>query len=102
MVSLSAAEHNLYWYRHSDPTVGPVVWNNRGQGVKIGSGWRFYDLLPLGAGVLLATSAPYGEVTVWQHADPISGGRGWAVTGRKKFLAKPESFGVSFAPNTCK
>ena len=52
--------------------------------------------------MLLATSAPYGEVTVWQHSDPVSGGQGWAVAGRKKFLAEPESFGVSFAPNTCK
>jgi hypothetical protein len=93
---------NLLWYRHSDPTAGPVVWNNAGRGIKVGAGWRFYDLLPLGAGVLLATSAPSGQVTVWQHADPVSGGPGWLVTGRKKFVARAESFGVSFAPDTCR
>lgn len=92
---------NLFWYRHSDPTAGPVTWNNGGQGVKVGSGWRFYDLLPLGAGVLLATSAPTGQVSVWQHTDPVSGGQGWTVASRAKYLARADSYGVAFAPDTC-
>lgn len=92
---------NLYWYRHSDPTAGPVTWNNGGRGVKVGAGWRFYDLLPLGGGVLLATSAPSGQVTVWQHADPVSGGQGWLVSSLKKYLARADSFGVIMAPNSC-
>lgn len=92
---------NLFWYRHSDPTAGPLTWNNGGRGVKIGAGWRFYDLLPLGGGVLLATSAPSGQVTVWQHADPVSGGQGWVVSGVRKYLARADSFGVIMAPNSC-
>lgn len=92
---------NLLWYRHSDPSAGAVTWNNAGRGVKIGTGWRFYDLLPLGAGVLMATAAPSGQVTVWQHSDPVSGGQGWTVSGLKKYLARADSFGVIVAPNTC-
>jgi hypothetical protein len=92
---------NLFWYRHSDPSVGRVTWHNGGRGVRIGVGWRFYDLLPLGAGVLLATSAPTGQVSVFQHADPLNGGPGWTVVGRQKYLARADSFGVSFAANTC-
>jgi hypothetical protein len=92
---------NLFWYRHSDPSAGPVTWNNGGRGVRIGAGWRVYDLLPLGAGVLLATSAPSGQVSVYQHADPLNGGQGWTVAGRQKYLARADSFGVSFAPNLC-
>jgi hypothetical protein len=92
---------DLYWYRHSSPAAGRVVWNNGGRGVKIGAGWRFYDLLPLGGGVLLATSAPSGQVTVWQHADPMGGGQGWAVVGVKKYLARLDSFGVLASPDIC-
>lgn len=92
---------NLYWYRHSDLSSGSVTWKNSGRGVVIGKGWRFYDLLPLGGGVLLATSAPTGQVSLYQHADPSGGGQRWLVTGRKKYLARADSFGVSFAPNVC-
>jgi hypothetical protein len=92
---------NLFWYKHSDPSAGPITWNNGGKGVKIGSGWRFYDLVPLGGGVLLATSAPSGQVSVWQHSDPSGGGQGWTVSGLKKYLARSDSYGVVVAPNTC-
>jgi hypothetical protein len=91
----------LYWFRHSDPAKGAVTWVNNGQPMKIGTGWRFYDLLALGGGVLLATSAPSGQVTLYQHADPVGGGQGWAITGLKKFVAKPDSFGVTMSPATC-
>ena len=60
----------LYWFHHSDPTKGPVTWASAGRATQIGSGWNFYDLLALGGGVLLATSAPSGQVTLYQHADP--------------------------------
>lgn len=91
----------LYWYRHTDPSAGPVTWTNGGRGTKIGSGWRFYDLLAAGGGVLLATAAPSGQVTLFQHADPASGGQGWVISGLKKYLARSDSFGVSVAPDTC-
>lgn len=92
---------NLFWYRHSDPSKGPVAWNNAGRGVKVGAGWKFYDLLAMGGGVLLATSAPSGQVTLWQHADPAAGGQGWTVSGLKKYLARADSFGVIVEPDTC-
>jgi hypothetical protein len=92
---------NLYWFRHSDPTAGPVTWSNGGRPVLIGSGWRFYDLLALGAGVLLATSSPSGQVSLFQHRDPQAGGQGWAVTGLKKYVARSDSYGVTLGPDTC-
>ena len=92
---------NLFWYHHSDPSAGPVTWNNGGRGVVVGKGWRFYDILPLGGGVLLTTSAPTGQVAVWQHADPVGGGQGWTVGGKAKYLARADSYGVSFAPGAC-
>jgi len=92
----------LYWFRHSDPAAGPVTWSNGGRAVQIGVGWNFYDLLALGGGVLLATSAPSGQVTLYQHADPVGGTASWAIGGGlKKYLARSDSFGISVAPNTC-
>jgi hypothetical protein len=92
---------NLYWFHHSDPTAGPVTWANGGGAVKIGSGWRFYDLLALGGGVLLGTSAPSGQVSLYQHADPVGGGQGWLQAGLKKYLARADSFGVTLPASTC-
>jgi Tachylectin len=92
---------NLYWFRHTDPAAGSVTWANSGAGVKIGSGWWFYDLLPLGAGVLLATSSPSGQVSLYQHGDPVGGTAAWGALGVKKYLARPDSYGVTVAPNTC-
>ncbi|MDQ1287802.1 MAG: hypothetical protein QG622_1367 [Actinomycetota bacterium] len=92
---------SLFWYRHSDPSAGPVTWNNGGRGTKVGTGWRFYDLLPLGGGVLMATAAPSGQVTLWRHGDPVSGGQGWPVINLKKYLARADSFGVIVGPDTC-
>jgi hypothetical protein len=92
---------NLYWFRHTDPALGSVTWTNGGKPVKIGSGWRFYDLLALGGGVLLATAAPSGQVSLYQHADPVGGGQGWAVSGLKKYLARSDSFGVTLSPSSC-
>jgi hypothetical protein len=92
---------NLFWYRHSDPAAGPVTWNNSGRGVKVGAGWRFYDLLPLGAGVLMATAAPSGQVTLWRHSDPVSGGQGWSLTNLKKYVARSDSFGLIMPAATC-
>jgi len=92
---------DLFWFRHSDPTAGPVTWANAGRAVRIGTGWRFYDLLALGGGVLLATSAPSGQVSLYRHADPVGGGQGWAVTALRKFQARSDSFGVTVAPGTC-
>jgi hypothetical protein len=92
---------NLYWFHHSDPTARVVTWVNGGRGAKIGNGWRFYDLLALGAGVLLATASPSGEVTLFQHADPRGGGPGWPVAGLKKYLARSDSYGIAVGPATC-
>ena len=93
---------NLYWFRHTDPSKGPVTWTNGGQATKIGSGWKFYDLLALGGGVLLGTSAPSGQVSLYQHADPAGGAASWVISnGLKKYLARSDSYGVSLAPNTC-
>ncbi|HEY6794659.1 MAG TPA: tachylectin-related carbohydrate-binding protein [Kineosporiaceae bacterium] len=91
----------LYWFRHSDPGSGPVAWSNAGQAVKIGNGWRFYDLLALGGGVLLATASPSGQVTLYQHADPGRGGQGWTVAGLKKYVARSDSYGITLSPATC-
>ena len=92
---------SLYWFRHTDPQAGAVTWANGGQGTKIGKGWRFYDLLALGAGVLLATASPSGEVTLFRHADPGGGGQGWPVAGLKKYLARSDSYGIAVGPATC-
>ena len=93
---------NLYWFHHTDPSQGPVTWTNAGRATRIGSGWKFYDLLALGGGVLLATSAPSGQVSLYQHADPAGGGSGWVISsGLSKYLARSDSYGVSVAPNTC-
>jgi hypothetical protein len=92
---------DLIWFRHSDPTVGPVIWANSGRGVRIGTGWRYYDLQALGAGVLLATAAPSGQVTVRRHLDPVGGGQGWAPDGPAKYVARSDSFGVTVEPATC-
>jgi hypothetical protein len=91
----------LYWFHHSDPSKGPVTWVNGGKPARIGTGWRFYDLLALGSGVLLATSAPSGQVSVYQHSDPTGGSPTWGVTGLKKYLARSDSFGIAVAPDTC-
>jgi hypothetical protein len=92
---------DLVWYRHTDPTAGNVTWSNGGRGIKVGAGWRFYDLLALGGGVLLATTSPSGQVSLYQHGDPTGGGQGWAVTGLKKYLARSDSFGITIGPDTC-
>ena len=91
----------LTWFHHSDPTTGPVTWANAGRAVTIGVGWRFYDLLALGGGVLLATASPSGQVSLYQHADPTGGGPGWTVTGLTKYLARSDSYGVTMAAGTC-
>jgi len=91
----------LFWFRHGDPTAGPVTWANAGRAVRIGTGWRFYDLLALGGGVLLATAAPSGQVSLYRHADPAGGSPGWTVSGLRKYQARADSFGVTVAPGTC-
>jgi hypothetical protein len=78
-----------------------VTWSNGGKAVQIGSGWRFYDLLALGGGVLLATSSPSGQVSVYAHRDPAGGGQGWSVAGLKKYVARSDSYGVTMGPDTC-
>ena len=92
---------NLYWFRHTDPTAGPVTWTNAGRAVRIGVGWRFYDVLALGAGVLLTTASPSGQVSLYRHADPLHGGQGWAVTALAKYVARSDSFGVTVSPGGC-
>lgn len=92
----------LFWFHHTDPSLGAVTWTNSGRATQIGSGWRFYDLLALGGGVLLATTAPSGQVSLFEHGDPAGGAATWVInTGLKKYLARSDSFGVSVAPNTC-
>jgi hypothetical protein len=92
---------NLYWFRHSDPRVGAVTWAHGGQGVKVGSGWRFYDLLALGGGVLLATASPSGQVSLYQQADPTGGSLGWSAAGLQKYQARSDSYGITVSPSTC-
>ncbi len=92
---------NLYWFHHSDPTAGRVTWANAGRASKIGGGWRFYDLLALGAGVLVTTSAPEGQVSLYRHADPVGGQGTWSVTGLSKYLARHDSYGVMIPAGTC-
>jgi hypothetical protein len=89
----------LYWYRHTDPADGPVTWT---AGRRIGSGWRFYDLLPAGAGVLYATEGGSGAVKVYQHGDPVGGTAVWAqARGVAKMTARPDSFGITIDPLAC-
>ncbi len=89
----------LYWYRHTDPAAGAVTWSARRT---IGSGWRFYDVLPAGAGVLYATQGGSGTVVVYRHGDPVGGSNGWAAaTGVVKMTARPDSFGISVDPLAC-
>jgi len=89
----------LYWYRHSDPAAGAVTWQAR---KVVGSGWRFYDVLPAGAGVLYATQGGSGQVLVYRHGDPVGGANGWAATnGVVKLTARPDSFGIAVDPMAC-
>jgi len=92
---------DLIWFRHTDPAAGPVTWANGGRGIRVGTGWRYYDLQVLGAGVLLATSAPSGQVTVRRHLDPVGGAPGWAADGPAKYVARSDSYGVTVDPASC-
>jgi hypothetical protein len=89
----------LYWMRHSDPASGPVTWSDKRL---VGSGWRFYDLLPAGAGVIYATQGGTGDVVVYRHGDPLGGANVWASsTGLPKYTARPDSFGIVIDPLAC-
>ena len=67
---------SLYWYRHSDPSVGALTWSPR---TRMGSGWEFFDLASAGAGVLIATNGTSGELLMYRHGDPLGGRAVWAV-----------------------
>lgn len=89
----------LYWYRHTDPALGAVTWRAR---QTIGSGWKFYDVLPAGGGVLYATEGGSGTVRVYRHADPVGGTKVWAAsTGVVKMTARPDSYGITVDPLAC-
>ncbi|MBK6870988.1 MAG: hypothetical protein IPJ14_13730 [Kineosporiaceae bacterium] len=89
----------LYWYRHSDPALGAVTWQRK---TAIGSGWKFYDVLSAGAGVLYATEGGTGQVRVYRHADPVGGTGVWATSqGVLKLTARPDSFGIGIDPLAC-
>lgn len=89
----------LYWYKHTDPGAGPVTWSRRRT---IGSGWRFYDVLSAGAGVLYATVGVSGDVMVFRHGDPAGGGSSWATSrGVRKATVRPNSYGVAVDPIAC-
>lgn len=89
----------LYWYRHSDPTSGPVTWARR---KTIGSGWKFYDVLSAGGGVLYATQGGSGAVLVYRHGDPVGGGSAWTTSrGVRKTTVRPNSYGIAVDPIAC-
>jgi hypothetical protein len=89
----------LYWYRHTDPAHGRVTWS---RGRRIGRGWKFYDLLPAGGGVLYATEGGSGVVKVYRHGDPVGGSGVWSqVHGVTKMTARPDSFGITIDPMAC-
>jgi len=89
----------LLWYRHTDPALGSVSWT--GPQV-IGTGWRFYDLLPAGGGVLYGTQGGTGAVYAYRHTDPSGGANQWAASeGTQKYTARPDSFGITIDPMAC-
>ncbi len=90
---------NLIWYKHSDPALGAVTWSKAST---IGTGWRFYDLLSAGGGVLYATQGQTGQVLLYQHADPSGGTAVWnTARGVPKMVADARSFGITVDPNAC-
>ncbi len=89
----------LSWLRHSDPALGPVTWSGRRV---VGRGWRFYDLLPGGAGVIYATQGGSGRVLQYRHSDPGGGANRWvSPAGLPKYTARADSFGVVIDPMAC-
>jgi len=89
----------LYWYRHTDPALGAVTWKAR---KTIGSGWKFYDVLPAGGGVIYATEGGTGVVRQYRHTDPVNGAATWASSlGVVKLTARPDSFGIGIDPLAC-
>lgn len=89
----------LYWYRHSDPALGAVTWQPRRT---IGSGWKFYDVLSAGGGVIYATEGGTGVVRQYRHTDPAGGANTWASSGGVvKMTARPDSFGIGIDPLAC-
>lgn len=87
----------LYWYRHT--TSGRVRW---ARPKVIGTGWKFYDVLPAGAGVLYTTQSGSGAVTVYRHADPVGGSAGWAASrGVRKGTVRADSYGIAVDPGAC-
>ncbi len=89
----------LLWYRHSDPAGGPVVWAGP---QAVGTGWRFYDLLPAGGGVLYGTQGGTGSVYGYRHTDPSGGSNQWSAgEGILKYTARPDSFGITIDPMAC-
>ncbi len=90
----------LYWYRHTDPASGRVTWSGR---KTIGSGWRFYDVLSAGGGVLYATQGSSGDVLVYRHGDPVGGSNAWAASrGVHKGVVRPDSYGIALDPAACR
>jgi hypothetical protein len=89
----------LFWLRHSDPQAGRVTWSDKRL---VGTGWRFYDLLPAGAGVIYATHGGTGDVVVYRHGDPVGGANLWAnPVALPKYTARPDSYGVVIDPQAC-
>lgn len=89
----------LFWYRHSDPTSGPLTWTQSQVG---GGGWVMSSIVSAGGGVLYAAT-PSGAVKRYQHLDPIGGSAQWA--GNLGALAGPSveagSLGLVIDPSTC-
>ncbi len=89
----------LYWYRHSNPAARTVSW---ARAKVIGTGWKFYDVLPAGGGVLYATIGGNGSVMVYQHADPTGGSATWSTSrGTRKGSVRADSFGLTIDPDAC-
>jgi hypothetical protein len=90
----------LTWYRHSNPSDGPVTWTKK----VVGSGWKFYDIRSAGAGVLYTTSVRDGSVRMYQHLDPSGGSVAWAAsTGLAKGeIDDPDSLGLMVDPASCR
>ncbi len=89
----------LFWYRHSDPTAGPLSWTQSQVG---GGGWVMTSIVSAGGGVLYATT-PSGAVKRYQHLDPIGGAAQW--TANLGVAAGPSveatSLGLVIDPGTC-
>jgi hypothetical protein len=85
----------LYWYRHSDPSAGPVSWQG---GRAIGAGWSFSDLVPLGGGVLYGVTST-GLVRSYRNTGYVNGRATWDAVRTKGSVQL--GLGTVLNPSTC-